>query len=79
LTFGGSLLAWVYCVLIPSAPLESLLARKVNKHKLLRWGPALGNTLVGIVIMLTLAPWLLVGLLTGLEARYLVSMPPSQC
>jgi MFS family permease len=45
----------------------------VQQRKLLLWVPALCNTLLGIIIVLTPSPWLLMGLLTGMGVVWIVS------
>jgi CP family cyanate transporter-like MFS transporter len=70
---GGPVLACLYYGLIPSAPFAGLLARRVQQRKLLLWVPALCNTLLGIAIVLTPSPWLLMGLLTGMGVVWIVS------
>lgn len=66
LTLGGPLLGFLYYGLIPSGLLGGYLARKVTNRKLLLWVPALLNTGLGIAIVLTPWPLLLILLITGL-------------
>ncbi len=66
LILGGPLLGFLYYGLIPSGLLGGYLARKVTKRKLLLWVPALLNTGLGIAIVLTPWPLLLILLITGL-------------
>lgn len=66
LTLGGPLLGFLYYGLIPSGLLGGYLARKVTKRKLLLWVPALLNLVLGISIVLTPWPLLLIFLITGL-------------
>jgi MFS family permease len=73
LALGGPVLACLYDGLIPSAPFAGLLTRRVQQRKLLLWVPALCNTLLGIAIVLTPSPWLLMGLLTGMGVVWIVS------
>jgi CP family cyanate transporter-like MFS transporter len=73
LALGGPVLACLYYGLIPSAPFAGLLARRVPQRKLLLWVPALCNTLLGLAIVLTPSPWLLMGLLTGMGMVWIVS------
>jgi cyanate permease len=70
---GGPVLACLYYGLIPSALFAGILARRVQQRKLLLWVPALCNTLLGIAIVLTPSPWLLMGLLTGMGVVWIVS------
>jgi CP family cyanate transporter-like MFS transporter len=73
LALGGPVLACLYYGLIPCAPFAGLLARKVQQRKLLLWVPALCNTVLGLAIVLTPSPWLLMGLLTGMGVVWIVS------
>ena len=73
LALGGPVLACLYYGLIPSAPFAGLLVRRVQQRKLLLWVPALCNTMLGIAIVLTPSPWLLMGLLTGMGVVWIVS------
>jgi CP family cyanate transporter-like MFS transporter len=70
---GGPVLAFLYYGLIPSALFAGILARRVQQRKLLLWVPALCNTMLGIAIVLTPSPWLLMGLLTGMGVVWIVS------
>lgn len=66
LTLGGPLLGFLYYGLIPSGLLGGYLARKVTSRKLLLCVPAMLNTGLGIAIVLTPWPLLLVLLISGL-------------
>jgi len=66
LTLGGPLLGFLYYGLIPSGLLGGYLARKVTKRKLLLWVPALLNTALGVAIVLTPWPLLLIPLISAL-------------
>ena len=66
LTLGGPLLGFLYYGLIPSGLLGGYLARKVTNRKLLLLVPALLNTCLGIAIVLTPWPLLLMLLISGL-------------
>ena len=66
LTLGGPLLGFLYYGLIPSGLLGGYLARKVTNRKFLLWVPALLNTGLGIAIVLTPWPLLLMLLISGL-------------
>ena len=66
LTLGGPLLGFLYYGLIPSGLLGGYLARKVTNRKFLLLVPALLNTSLGIAIVLTPWPLLLIPLISGL-------------
>ena len=62
---SGPLLGCLYYGLIPCVLLGGVLEKRVQHRKLLLWVPALCNTLLGVLITYTSAPWLLIVLLTG--------------
>ena len=66
LTLGGPLLGFLYYGLIPSGLMGGYLARRVRRRNLLLWVPALLNTVLGVAIVLTPYPLLLMPLITGL-------------
>lgn len=77
LTLGGPLLGFLYYGLIPSGLLGGFLARKVTNRKHLLWVPALLNTGLGIAIVLTPWPLLLMLLISGLGLTW-VATPAMQ-
>ena len=70
---SGPLLGCLYYGLIPCALLGGVLEKRVQHRKLLLWVPALCNTLFGVLITYTSAPWLLMVLLTGVGVVWIVS------
>jgi cyanate permease len=70
---SGPLLGCLYYGLIPCALLGGVLDKRVQHRKLLLWVPALCNTLFGVLITYTSAPWLLMVLLTGVGVVWIVS------
>jgi cyanate permease len=70
---SGPLLGCLYYGLIPCALLGGMLERQVTRRALLLWVPALCNTLFGILLTYTAAPWLLIVLLTGVGVVWIVS------
>lgn len=70
---SGPLLGCLYYGLIPCALLGGMLERRVTRRALLLWVPALCNTLFGILLTYTEAPWLLIVLLTGVGVVWIVS------
>ena len=72
-TRSGPLLGCLYYGLIPCALLGGVLDKRVQHRKLLLWVPALCNTLFGVLITYTSAPWLLMVLLTGVGVVWIVS------
>jgi cyanate permease len=70
---SGPLLGCLYYGLIPCALLGGMLERRVKRRALLLWVPALCNTLFGILLTYTAAPWLLIVLLTGVGVVWIVS------
>jgi cyanate permease len=72
-TRSGPLLGCLYYGLIPCALLGGVLERRVTRRARLLWVPALCNTLFGILLTYTSAPWLLIVLLTGVGVLWMVS------
>ena len=72
-TDSGPLLGCLYYGLIPGALLGGVLEKWVTHRKHLLWIPALGNTVCGMLITYTSAPWLLVVLLTSVGLVWIVS------
>jgi predicted MFS family arabinose efflux permease len=70
---SGPLLGCLYYGLIPCALLGGVIDKRVQHRKLLLWVPALCNTVFGILITYTSAPWLLMVLLTGVGVVWIVS------
>jgi predicted MFS family arabinose efflux permease len=70
---SAPLLGCLYYGLIPCALLGGVLDKRVQQRKLLLWVPALCNTLFGVLITYTSAPWLLMVLLTGVGVVWIVS------
>ena len=70
---SGPLLGCLYYGLIPCALLGGVLERRVERRALLLWVPALCNTLFGILLTYTSAPWLLIVLLTGVGIVWIVT------
>src|SRR4029450_909760 len=70
---SGPLLGCLYYGLIPCALLGGMLERRVTRRALLLWVPGLCNTLFGILLTYTTAPWLLIVLLTGVGVVWIVS------
>jgi MFS transporter, ACS family, D-galactonate transporter len=70
---SGPLLGCLYYGLIPCALLGGVLEKRVQHRKLLLWVPALCNTVFGVLITYTSAPWLLMVLLTGVGVIWIVS------
>jgi cyanate permease len=70
---SGPLLGCLYYGLIPCALLGGVLERRVKRRALLLWVPALCNTLFGVMLTYTAAPWLLIVLLTGVGVVWIVS------
>ena len=66
LTLGGPLLGFLYYGLIPAGLFGGFLAQRVRKRNLLLAVPALLNTVLGLAIVLTPYPLLLVFLISGL-------------
>jgi cyanate permease len=73
LKLGGPLLAFLYYVLIPSAPVAAYLERKVKSRKLFLWVPSLFNVIFGLSIAVTANPWLLMAFITGLGMVWIAS------
>ncbi len=73
LKLGGPLLAFLYYVLIPSAPVAAFLERKVRSRKLFLWVPSLFNVVFGVSIAVTSAPLLLMAFITGLGMVWIAS------
>ena len=73
LKLGGPLLAFLYYVLIPSAPVAAFLERKVRSRKLFLWVPSLFNVAFGVSIALTSNPLLLMVFITGLGMVWIAS------
>ena len=73
LKLGGPLLAFLYYVLIPTAPVAVFLERKVRKRKLFLWVPSLFNVIFGLSIAVTANPLLLMVLITGLGTVWIAS------
>ena len=73
LKLGGPLLAFLYYVLIPSAPVAAYLERKVRSRKLFLWVPSLFNVIFGVSIVLTPNPLLLMAFITGLGMVWIAS------
>ena len=65
LKLGGPLLAFLYYVLIPSAPVAAFLERRVRRRKLFLWVPSLFNVIFGLSIALTPNPLLLMACIAG--------------
>jgi cyanate permease len=70
---SGALLGCLYYGLIPCALLGGVLEKRVQRRALLLWVPALCNTLFGIMLTYTAAPWLLILLLTGVGVVWIVA------
>jgi ACS family D-galactonate transporter-like MFS transporter len=70
---SGPLLGFLYYGLIPCALLGGVIDKRVHHRKLLLWVPALCNTVFGVLITYTSAPWLLMVLLTGVGVVWIVS------
>jgi predicted MFS family arabinose efflux permease len=70
---SGPLLGCLYYGLIPCALLGGVIDKRVQHRKLLLWVPALCNTVFGVLITYTSAPWLLMVLLTGVGVVWIVS------
>ena len=73
LKLGGPLLAFLYYVLIPSAPVAAFLERRVRRRKLFLWVPSLFNVIFGLSIALTPNPLLLMAFITGLGMVWIAS------
>ncbi|PKB79231.1 MAG: hypothetical protein BZY88_14265 [SAR202 cluster bacterium Io17-Chloro-G9] len=73
LKLGGPLLAFLYYVLIPSAPVAAFLERRVRSRKLFLWVPSLFNMIFGVAIAVTPNPFLLMALITGLGMVWIAS------
>jgi len=72
-TRSGPLLGCLYYGLIPCALLGGVIDKRVRHRKLLLWVPALCNTVFGVLLTYTSAPWLLMVLLTGVGVVWIVS------
>jgi cyanate permease len=70
---SGPLLGCLYYGLIPCALLGGVLERRIKRRARLLWVPALCNTLFGVLLTYTAAPWLLIVLLTGVGVVWIVS------
>jgi cyanate permease len=72
-TRSGPLLGFLYYGLIPCSLLGGWIAKRVTNRKLLLWIPALCNVILGVTVVYTATPWLLMLLLTGIGLAWVVS------